>query len=198
MVEKPPEIIGLQRLERVDLSTAQQWPDYLKRGILRGGAYQCHRSLLHRSEEAVLLTLVETVDLINEEERTPFGEDACGVCPAFVEHLTHLLYPAADSRKSVERTLSGGGYNPRQGSLAHPRRPPEDKRGHIAGVNHAPEHSAVAHEVCLSDVISEGAGTQALGKWWKINSHWGDTILGVIFTLTNIVNLMSPFVIPQG
>ena len=61
------QVVFLQRFQHVELAARQQRTDHLERGVLGGGAYQCHRTLLHRTEQRVLLRLAETVDFIDEQ-----------------------------------------------------------------------------------------------------------------------------------
>ena len=61
------QVVLLQRFQYVELAARQQRTDHLERGVLGGGAYQCHRTLLHRTEQRVLLRLAETVDFVDEQ-----------------------------------------------------------------------------------------------------------------------------------
>ena len=60
------KIILLQRLQDIELATAQQRTNHLKRRVLRGGANEGDNTLLHSPQEGVLLRLGETMDLIDK------------------------------------------------------------------------------------------------------------------------------------
>src|SRR5215470_6894057 len=67
-IEEGDNLVGRKGREHVDLGTGKQCRVDLERGVLRGGADQHHVATLHIGQEGVLLSLVEAMDLVNEED----------------------------------------------------------------------------------------------------------------------------------
>ena len=65
-VEEFQEIILLQRLEDIELATAEQRTDDLKRRVLGGSTDEGDNTLLDGTQQGVLLRLGETMDLVDE------------------------------------------------------------------------------------------------------------------------------------
>jgi hypothetical protein len=57
-----------------------------------------------------------------------------------------------------------GGDDAGEGGLAGAGRTPEDDRGQLSGFDEAPQQAAGAHEVLLTHVVVEAAGTHARGE----------------------------------
>ena len=63
----------------------------------------------------------------------------------------------------VERCLQTVCDNLRQRGLAHSWRAPKYERRNVPRLNHSAEHSALAHQMLLADVVVKGARTQSFG-----------------------------------
>ncbi len=100
------------------------------------------------------------MDFIDEQNRTPCGKHACCISFATFNHLTHILHPGIDRTKGVKRRFGCVGDDSGKRCLADSRRPPQDERTDVAGVNHAAQHTALAHKVGLADVVVKGLGSK--------------------------------------
>ena len=69
MIYQLLQIRLFQGFQHIHLTTRQQRRNHLKRGVFRRRPYQRHRPLLDGSQQGVLLSLGETVDFINKENR---------------------------------------------------------------------------------------------------------------------------------
>ena len=152
-VEQLEQVVFLQRLEHIQLAAGEQWADDLERRVLRGGADEGNHARFDRSQQGVLLRLVETVDFIDEEDGAVGIEE-----PAFLgtlDDLTHLLDTRSDRTQGIERRFQLVGNDVSQGGLSHARRPPQDERRDMSGVDHLPEHGTRTDQMFLADVVVE-------------------------------------------
>ena len=99
-------------------------------------------------QEGVLLSLVEAVDLVHEQDG-PFPE-APGA-PSLLHHLPDLPDAAGHRRKIHKAAVGPAGDDPRQGGLAHPGRPPEHHAGHPVLLDEAPEDLSRPQQVLLPE-----------------------------------------------
>ena len=76
-----------------DHRAGQKRPVYLKIRILRGGSDQNDRAVLHIRKQIILLSLVEPVDLIDEQDRL-FPVHSLIVLRLF-DHILHILFAGA-------------------------------------------------------------------------------------------------------
>ena len=167
-VEQRQQVVLLQRLKHIELAAGEQRPYHLERRVLRRRPDERHRPLLHGAEQRVLLRLGEAVDLVDEEDRRGGIEEAAVLCP--LDDVAHVLHAARHRREGVERRLQPVGDDLRQRRLAHARRSPEDERRDAPRVDHPPEHSPLAHEVLLSDIVVEGARPHPFCQWFHVAS----------------------------
>ena len=65
-LQEPLQVFLFQRFEHIELATGKERTDYLERGIFRGSTNQGDNTLLHCPQQRVLLTLGETMNLINK------------------------------------------------------------------------------------------------------------------------------------
>ena len=65
-VQELQQVVLLQRLQYIKLTTRQQRSDHLERGVLGGCSDEGHDAALHSPQQGVLLRLRETVNLVNK------------------------------------------------------------------------------------------------------------------------------------
>ena len=118
----------LQGLQYEYLAAGQQRPVHLKGRILRGGADENDTALFHKGQEGILLRLVKAMNLVDK------NDGSLAESPALLRLLHHLadfLNSAGHRTEGDEPGLGGVGDYFCQGSLSHPRRPPENHGGHL-------------------------------------------------------------------
>ena len=74
-----------------------------------------------------------------------------------LDHLADLSAPGVDRRLLLEGTVGGVGDDPRQRRLAGARRPVEDHRVRLAGLDRRPQARSGAEQVLLADQLVERA-----------------------------------------
>ena len=72
--------------------------------------------------------------------------------------------PAVTAETGAKWDWVWAGDDAGQGGLAAARRPPEDHRGHLVGLDDAAQHAALADQVLLADELVEAAGAHAGGQ----------------------------------
>ena len=154
LVHQRAQVIVRQRLEHIHLTATEQRSDDLKRGILRRGTDKRHYAALHSREQRVLLTLAEAVNLVDKQYGRRRIEER--VLRSLVNHIPHILHAAAHGAQRIERGAHSRGNDVRQRSLAHTGRAPHDKRAHMLVVYHAPEGTALSHQVLLPHIVLQG------------------------------------------
>src|SRR5665648_386774 len=115
-------------------------------------------------QESILLRTVETVDLVDEQERAaPLLPPRLGL----LEHLAQVRHARLDGRQLLEMKIGDFGEEPRHGGLAGARRTPEDHRTEASDPHHAAQH-AVAEKMILADHLVEGLRAQAVReRTWR-------------------------------
>ena len=142
-----------QRLEAEDAGSAVQRAVDGEIGVFRRGPNQCNHAPLHVRQQHVLLVAGESVDLVQEQDRSPAG--------GFEPRLALLEYPAnlldADRRRlgPLERPAGVTGDDLGQGGLPGSGRAPEDHRGQAVGVEHPAQKLAIAQEMLLTNKLSQ-------------------------------------------
>src|SRR6266571_5688814 len=89
-----------ERLQYDDQRSGEQRADHFEGGILRGSTDEYHRTRLDVRKKGILLGLVETMDLIHEQDRALALDD-----PTLLSDLDHpaqLREPAGDGREGLE------------------------------------------------------------------------------------------------
>ena len=170
--ERPPDercdlVVG-ERLQAVYAESREQRRVDLEVGVLGGRPDEGHRAVLDMGQERVLLRLVETVYLIDEQQRlraveaeplARFGDDR----PDF-----------GDAAHDGGDCDEASGYRLRQHTgkarLAASGRPPQEYRSEVALLEGSPEGSAFADEVLVAHDLIEsprahpGGERLALGR----------------------------------
>ena len=112
-------------------------------------------------QEAVLLRLIETVDLVDEQQR-PLPVLASDL--RRLEHLAEFRHPAENRRNLDEGQVGFVSQQPGYGGLAHPGRPPEDKRGKRPRRQHRTQRPIARQHLFLPDDIRQSPRTKPVGK----------------------------------
>ena len=134
-------------VEPKDLDPGEQGSDDLEGRIFRGGADEGDHPFLDVGEKGILLRLVESMNLVDEEDGPP---PFPLLKPRRVfDHLFDLLDADRDGGEGDE-----GGPNPlgdqiRESGLARAGGPPEDYRWDLPAIEGEAEHPALVQQVRL-------------------------------------------------
>ena len=131
-------------------------------------AYQSEYTLLHRTQQRILLTLAETVYFVNKEDGAGSVEESGIAC--LVYDITHILHSARHGREGEERHIKRTGYDGGQCCLAHARRSPQDETGDPSARYHSAQNTIGANKMLLTDIILQCARTHSFRQWL----HSGD------------------------
>ena len=163
---RPPQddldLLRRERVQAVDAAAREQRRDDLEGRVLGGGADEGDHAVLDVGQDRVLLRLVEAMDLVDEED------GALAVHPAPLLRLVHDLaqvgHAGGDGGDGREVGAGEAGDDAGQGGLAAARRPPEDHRGHLVGLDALAQHAALAHQVLLAHELVQRARAHAGGQ----------------------------------
>ena len=156
-VEQAVQVGPFQAAQPVHPGPGQQRVVQFEGGVFRGGADEDHRALLHVRQEGVLLGLVETVHLVDEQHRAPaLPQPRLGL----IDGGADVLDPGQHRRQRDELRVHGAGENQCQGGLAGARRAPQDHRVQLTALAGLAQGFAGAHQVFLADVFVQVGGTQ--------------------------------------
>jgi hypothetical protein len=150
-------------VQLVDLRAGEQRRVDLEVGVLGRRPDQLHDAVLDGGQQRVLLRLVEAVDLVEEEDRRAGWVGSFALRGAG-DHLAHLGPPRVDGRELLERRARMLGREPRERRLAGARRPVEDHRVRLTGLERRAQRRALAEEVLLPDELVEPPGAHARGQ----------------------------------
>jgi len=117
------EIVFGQRFQHNYPAPRKERRNDLEGGVLGRGADQGEEPALHVRQKGVLLTFVEAVDFVDEENGLLSGLTVLG---RLGDNLPDFLYAGEDSREGDKEGIGGAGENVGQGSLPGARRSPED------------------------------------------------------------------------
>ena len=151
------EVRVAKAVQHQNLRPGQQRRIQFERGIFRGGTDQQDRTVFHMRQEPVLLRLVEPVDFVDEQQRAHTGTAA--LARGF-EHLLEVRDSGEDRRDLDEFQIGLVRQKPRDGGLAHPRRPPEDQRRQGARRQHDPKRRLRPQHLLLADDLGQRSGSQ--------------------------------------
>ena len=153
---------GGERLELKHCAAGQQRVVYIKIRILGGGGDQRDGALLHTFQKALLLALVEILDLIQIQQnaaaaaqRTDLAEhrfDVAGGGGGAVELVQ--AHPAARRDDAGHRGLANAG-----GAV-------KNHVGDFSAFHRAAEHLIGAKQMLLAADLLQRAGTKALCEWF--------------------------------
>ena len=157
------EQVGLgQRLELEDAAAADERLVDLEIGVLGGRADEDDRAVLDPRQQRVLLGLVEAVDFVHEEDR------ALAELPAALLRLRDRLPDVGDAgqhRVDGDEVAAGGvGDDARQRRLARARRPVEDDRAELVGLDRPAQQPSRPDDVLLADELVQRARPHPRGQ----------------------------------
>ena len=124
-----------ERLQPEDAQPGEEGRVHFEVRVLRRGSDERHRALLDVGEQRILLSLVETVDLVYEQNRLPTVED---------QSLASLRHESANLGHAAHH--GGDGHQPRargirqnsgQAGLAAARGSPEEQGSEMAALQGA-------------------------------------------------------------
>lgn len=92
------DVLRLQRLEQIDPCARQQRRVQFEGGVLGGGADKGNGAILDMRQEGILLTLIETMHLIDEQDRAPTD---IAILARPLDRLADLLDPRGDRRDAL-------------------------------------------------------------------------------------------------
>ena len=144
-----------QALQHMHGRARQERGVHLERRVLGGRAEEDDVAVLDVREHDVLLSLVEAMDLIDEQDGPLIGEPA--QLARLFDELAQLRHPAGDGGHSSEPCLRMLRADRRERRLARAGRPPEDHRRQLSCVDRLPQDAALADDVLLPDELVEVA-----------------------------------------
>ena len=157
------DFVRAQRLEDDHAAPREQGRVDLERWVLGRGPDQADRAVLDRTQEGVLLCLVEAMDLVDEEDRPGV---AILTFPCKVDGRSNLAHAGKDCRERDEFRSILPGDQAGEGCLAGPGRSPENERWQL-GVR--PAERRTQERLCTDDVglaheLIERAGPHPFGQ----------------------------------
>ena len=153
---------GGEQLEAEDPGAREQRRHDVERRILGGRPDQRDGPVLHVRKHDVLLRAVETVDLVDEEDRADAG-DAQPI-PRLRDHRADLRDTGTHGGEAREVAARLARHQRGDRRLAGPRRPPEQEREDLVALDHQPERGPRAEHRLLPDELVEARGAHARGE----------------------------------
>ena len=149
-----------QRLQDIDPSPRQQRVVELERRILRRRSDEDHRPVLHVGQEGILLTLVETVRLVDEDTLS----SPCSARRRFASAMTSRISLTPESTAESERkqALAWAATSLPRVVFSGAGRTPEDHRMGATRLDRSPQRLAGTEDVFLPDELVEGARAHAI------------------------------------
>ncbi len=161
-IDHAADVIRRQGLEDVRAHAREQCVIQFERWILGGRADEEDRPVLDVRQEGILLRLVETVHLIDEEHRRTaivlsYLAGAVYGCP-------DILDAGQDGRHGDELGAAARGDHAGQGGLAGAGRAPEDHRVQTVMLDRLAQRAAGTEDVLLTGEFIEIARAHAIGQ----------------------------------
>ena len=139
--------------------TADQRGVHFEKRVLGGGAHQHHGAVLHRMEKRILLTAVESMDLVHEQDGARAVERQALL--GGVDFPAQVGHGAANGRHLHERRLRGFGDDVSNGGFAGSRRAVQDDRADIVLLDGCPQPAARANGILLPHHVLQRARPHA-------------------------------------
>jgi hypothetical protein len=140
-----------QRLQHQHARARQQRAIHLKGRVLGGRTNQDDRAVLDRGQERILLTFVEAMDLVDEENRALAAQ--LTVLARRIEDLAQAWHTFTNCTERLKAALRALGDQTRQRGFARTRRPPQDHGACTPLFDGAPQRLVGTQEMCLPNVL---------------------------------------------
>ena len=157
-----------QRFQAVDPEARQQRRVHLEVRILRGGADEGDGPFLDMGQKRVLLSLVEAMDLVDEEDRLAAVESE--PVASFRNQRAHFGDAAHDGRDRHEMGTHRIGQDAGQAGLAAARGPPEEDRSQAAALGDATQGSSFPDQLFVADDLVNVPGAHPGGQ--RLAARW--------------------------
>src|SRR6185437_2925050 len=155
------DVAVAEGLEHEDAGAGEQGGVDLEAGVLGGGADEGDGPAFDEGKKSILLGAVEAVDFIHEEHGALAG--AVGALGGGHD-LADFLDAAGDGAEGHEALAGAGGDHPRQRSLAHPWRPPEQGRAERVALDGAAQGLAGREQRLLADDLVQRARAHTVSQ----------------------------------
>ena len=142
-----------------DLAAGQQRAVELEAGVLGGGSNEDDRAVFDVREERVLLGTVESMDLVDEQERALPDLPAL---PSSLKDLPEVRNTGERRREGFEGQVGLLGEEPGDGRLPAPGRSPQHHRREPLSIDHPPDWGNTREEMVLPDDIGQRVRTQTV------------------------------------
>src|SRR5262249_9429816 len=157
--EQGNDVVLRKRLENVNARPREQRGDDFEGRILSGCVDQADVAFFYVGKEGVLLGFVETMNLIDENNRA--GAEVAGF-RSICHHLLDLLDPAENGRELNEVGFGDAGDNLGQRCLSHSGRTPENDGSRIVALALQTQWFSWHQQVLLSNDFIKRSRTHAL------------------------------------
>ena len=155
-------LLGTQALQGEHPGPGQQRPNDLERRVFRGGADESHGAVFHVREYDVLLGLIKTVNLVDEQDGGPPVH--AEALPGFGDYTAQVGHARGNGANRLEVRVGGAGHQAGQGGLAAAGGAPQDEGRNLAGGNSPPQDTLRPNNVLLAHELVEAAGAHAVGQ----------------------------------
>jgi len=175
-LDDQPDVILTKRLQHEDPGTREERRDDLERRVLGRRADERDIALLDVRQHRVLLTLVEAVDLVDEQDGALAGGAA--QLASLLDHATQIGDPGRDRGEGDESGLPAIRRDGGERRLPSAGWSPEDHRRDLPCVDGLAQDPARADQVGLTDELVEVARTDACRQWLRERLTGGGGHLG--------------------
>jgi hypothetical protein len=143
------QVLGAERLELIDLAPGDQRPVDLEVGVLGRRPDQGQGACLYCRQQGILLSLVEAMDLVEEEDGPSAALGQSLFRPR--NHGPDLGPTGVDRRLLLEDTVEGRCDGPGDRGLAAAGRAVQDRAVGHSGLDRLPEGRVGSDQVLLAD-----------------------------------------------
>ena len=158
IAQRPPEqlqqVCLVQWLQLEDLGSGHQRGIDEEERVVGSRSDELHRAAFHVGQQHILLSAVESVDLVNEEQ----GRFARVAQPVIspLQNPSHLGQIGFHSVEFLEAGFRASGNDLGQGGFTSSGRPEEDEGLNAVGIDGAAEQEARCQQVPLAGVFLQG------------------------------------------
>ena len=162
LIHQLPDILLLQGLQLKNTRPGQQRPVHLKIWIFRGCADEDQRAVLHKGQKVVLLSLVETVNLVHEQDG--FLPIHAHVVLGRMHHFLHVFFSGHRGVDLPEIGAGGVGDHLGQRGFSRARRSVKDNGAQLVRLDGPVQKLVPAHNVLLAHHLVQRFGAQPGGQ----------------------------------